>query len=103
MVDFVLHFLAWCLINHVCGFCYCNNSLEDGRGGDRAAEQESGTKGVSRHVVLRMVDSHTAYITMNYLFVFAVYSFRTKTSIYIRRLCNPVHRYTQVNFSSVLV
>ena len=72
-------------------------------GGDRAAEQESNIKGVSRHVVLRMVDSHTALITMNYVFVFAVFSFRTKTSTYIQRLCNPVQRYTQVNFSSVLV
>ena len=101
MVDFAPHCLARCLINHMCGFSYCNNSLEEG-GGDRAAEQESGIKGVSRHVVLRMVDSHTAYITMNYLFVFAVY-FRTKTSTYIQSLCNPVHRYTQVHFSSVLV
>ena len=28
MEDFALH-LAWCLINHVCDFGYCNNSLEE--------------------------------------------------------------------------
>jgi len=30
MGDFALHFLAWCLINHMCDFSYCNNSLEGG-------------------------------------------------------------------------
>ena len=57
MGDFALHVLAWCLINHMCDFSSCNNSLDEGWGGDRAAEQESDRKGVSRHVVLRMVDS----------------------------------------------
>jgi hypothetical protein len=30
--DFALNFLAWCIINYVCDFIYCNNSLEEGGG-----------------------------------------------------------------------